>query len=55
MFIAIRRQLKPIAQLEHALTDAANGDLTTEIDETRVANDEIRLVSKSYNTMRAST
>lgn len=53
MFIAIRRQLKPIAQLEHALTEAANGDLTTEIDETRVANDEIGLVSKSYNTMRA--
>ncbi|MEE1131613.1 MAG: methyl-accepting chemotaxis protein [Caryophanon sp.] len=53
MFVAIRRQLKPIAQLEQALTDAAQGDLTSAIDEKQVANDEIGLVSKSYNTMRS--
>lgn len=51
IFYIVRRQLKPLVPLQAALEKAAEGDLTANVSEVRLANDEIGNVAKAYNYM----
>lgn len=51
-YFFIYRSLKPLQQLQYALSKAASGELTVCVNEKTLANDEIGAVGQAYNTMR---
>lgn len=51
IFFVVRHILKPLTPLHAALQKAATGDLIANVDETRLTNDEIGMVTKAYNHM----
>lgn len=51
-YFFINKGLKPLQQVNKALTKAANGQLTEVISATQLPNDEIGAVGRAYNTMR---
>ncbi|MER1986940.1 MAG: methyl-accepting chemotaxis protein [Solibacillus sp.] len=51
-YFFIYRALKPLQQVQRALTTASTGELTIHVEEKSLANDEIGAVGQAYNTMR---
>lgn len=45
--VVVRHILKPLTPLHAALQKAATGDLTANVDEARLTNDEIGMVTKA--------
>lgn len=48
----LRKYLAPLSNVQAALHKAAGGDLTAAIDDSKLDQDEIGVVAKSYNDMR---
>ena len=55
IYFIVRKTLKPLIPLRAALAKAADGDLTSHVDESRLLDDEIGSVTKAYNHMLSQT
>ena len=52
-YFFIYRSINPLAKVQQALEQAADGSLTIALNEQQFANNEIGAVGKAYNTMRS--